>query len=111
MELKPCPFCGGESEIYAERSFPYRRKSLCENEEAAKAKLEEYKTIGTVVHYSIGPRIMQRANMKGKKTKWGIVVEMKAFIPRCCNSNCLGRTQIMFLTEKEAVEAWNRRHL
>lgn len=108
-KLRPCPFCGGKTEIYAERTFPYRGKATCESEEEAREKLEEYRAIGTVVNCHIGPRSMQRSNMKKAKVKWGVVVEMRAFIPRCCSSDCLGRTQVMFLTEKEALDAWNRR--
>lgn len=108
-KLMPCPFCGGEAEIYADRTFPYRGKATCGTEDEAQKKLEEYRAIGTVVKYDIGPHSMLRANMKAAKVKWGVVVEMRAYIPRCCNSDCLGRTQSMFLTEKEATEAWNRR--
>ena len=109
-ELKACPFCGGKAEIYTDRNFPRMGKTLCTSEEEARGKLKEYMAIGTVHSYSIGPRRMQRANMKTPKTKWCVVVEMKAFIPRCCKSDCLGRSQLMFLSEKEAVESWNTRH-
>lgn len=108
-EMKPCPFCGGKSEIYTGRTFPYRGKATCGSEEEAREKLEEYKAIGTVVNYCIGPHSTQRANMKKAKVKWRVAIDMRAFIPRCCNSDCLGRTQAMFLTEKEAIEAWNTR--
>lgn len=107
--LKPCPFCGGESEIYAGRTLPKKGKTTCESENEALEKLEEYRAIGTVAEYHIGPRRIKRVNMKEEKAKWGIVVEMVGYIPRCCNAGCLGRTQKMFLTEKEAIVAWNRR--
>lgn len=109
-ELKACPFCGGKAEIYTGRNFPHMGKSLCTSEEEARGELKKYMEIGTVHSYRIGSGRMQRANMKTPKTKWGVVVEMKAFIPRCCKSGCLGRTQNMFLSEKEAAESWNTRH-
>lgn len=108
-ELKPCPFCGGNAEIYTGRNFPARGKNVCESEAEAQEKLEEYKRLGTIAYCHLGPREMNRANMKGPKKKWAVVVEMVAFIPRCCDRNCLGRLQTMFLTEEEATEAWNRR--
>lgn len=46
-ELKPCPFCGGNAEIYTGRNFPARGKNVCESEAEAQEKLEEY----TVTHW------------------------------------------------------------
>ena len=33
----------------------------------------------------------------------------KVFIPQCCDTSCIGRSQRMFKSEEDAVEAWNRR--
>ena len=58
--LKPCPFCGGESEIGFRLS--------CYNH-------------------------------------W----KPEGFFPRCKDTKCIGRTYRKYHTEKEAIEAWNRR--
>ena len=104
-ELKPCPFCGGDAEMYTGRTY-IKGKSTCETYEQALEKLEEFKNIGVVLNHSVG---QLRRRTKTQKEKWGVRVEMQAFIPRCCNTNCLGRTAMMFMTETEATEAWNTR--
>lgn len=35
---------------------------------------------------------------------------VKAFIPRCMDTKCLGRVYKLFETEAEAIAAWNRRY-
>lgn len=109
-ELKPCPFCGGDAEIYTGRTFPSPRKAMCKTVQEALERLEEYKSSGVVIHHTIREREYRTVAMKKGVTKVAVAAEMQAFIPRCCNEKCLGRTQIMFHTELEAIEAWNRRH-
>lgn len=107
-QLEPCPFCGGVAEMYTGRTFT-RRGGLCGSQIEALKKLNEFRKMGTVVAHYIGTRNVYRANMKEKALKWTVHVEMQGYIPRCSNTNCMGRTQIMFQTEAEAAEAWNRR--
>jgi hypothetical protein len=46
---------------------------------------------------------------KGTVVKWCAFVQYRGYIPRCMNPKCLGRSDLMFHTEAEAAEAWNRR--
>ena len=108
-ELRPCPFCGGPAEIYTGRTFPRQGKALCESQQEALEELERYKSTGVVLSYHIGKHEFSRCGMKEKKIKWAVVVDMQAFIPRCYDPHCLGRTQAMFRTHTDAAEAWNRR--
>lgn len=108
-ELKTCPFCGGDAEMYTGRNYPAKGKGLCATYEDALAELQKWKSTGVVVKHSIHPRKHFVHGMKAPKQKWSVDVEMQAFIPRCCNPKCLGRTAMMFQTETEATEAWNTR--
>ncbi len=86
-ELKPCPFCGGDSEIHL-GEFP--------------AKMVQWKK-----NIPKGSRFVRSV----KYPSSGVWYEyrQKAFIPRCRKTDCLGRVYKLFETETEAVEAWNRR--
>ena len=107
-ELKPCPFCGSNAEMYTGRTYPTVSKSLCESEEAAKEQFERLKQRGTVVDYKIGKR-KRLHGYKNPKQKWGVWVVFQGYIPRCTNPKCIGRSAIMFHTEAEAADAWNKR--
>lgn len=113
-ELKPCPFCGGGAEMYTGRTFPVLNKSFCKTEADAMEYLEECRSNGVVVDFKIGNRTRSAFNRNTghygeTKHYYSVYVHLQAYIPRCLNPKCLGRTQMMFRTETEAIEAWNRR--
>lgn len=114
IKLKPCPFCGGMAEIYTGRTYPVMSKSRCKTEAEARAYLEECRRNGVVSDFFFSTRTQNIYSSKvgyiGEKSYYAINVLMQAYIPRCLDKKCLGRTQIMFKTEGEAIEAWNRRH-
>lgn len=105
-KLKPCPFCGGQAELFTDRTFPVKRKMLCESRQVAENLLAQWEKNGIVVESDIWPR----NHYKTGKPKWGCVVVYRAYIPRCRSEKCLCRNNsIMFRFEEEAIEAWNRR--
>jgi hypothetical protein len=106
FELKKCPYCGGKSEMYTGRNFPEYGKSLCKTKEEAEALLEQYRAVGIVVKWNIYQRF--RRSLTGNE-RWGVRVVHQGFIPRCLNTKCVGRNAMMFHTEEEAADAWNRR--
>ncbi len=88
MNLKPCPFCGGEVVMH-----------------------ERFDSISKYVHKKA--EIPKNAKfLRSTKYASGTLYyeyREKVFVPQCCDTSCMGRSQRMFKSEKEAVEAWNRR--
>lgn len=100
--------------MYTGRTYPALSKSLCKTKADAEAYLEECRSNGVVFDFRISTRTRNIYSAKagkyvGEKNYHAITVFMQAYIPRCLDNKCLGRTQIMFKTEEEAIEAWNRR--
>lgn len=87
-ELKPCPFCGGETELYT------RFDSL---ESFAEKKNQIPKTARIVCErkYPHRPKYY--------------VYRKLLYIPRCTSTSCIGRNTKFFEVEQEAVNAWNTR--
>ena len=88
MNLKPCPFCGGEAVmherfdsiskyVHKKAEIPNNVKFLCSTKYASGVLYYKYRE--------------------------------KVFIPQCCDTSCIGRSTKPFKNEKEAAEAWNRR--
>lgn len=86
-ELRRCPFCSGEAIMH-------------EGEYASKLA-ESKKEIPK------GARLIRSTTYPSGKT-WH-EYRAKAYIPRCMDTKCLGRTYRMFETAEEAEVAWNRR--
>lgn len=88
MNLKPCPFCGGEAVMH-----------------------ERFDSISKYVHKKA--EIPKNAKfLRSTKYASGVLYyeyREKVFIPQCCDTSCIGRSQRMFKSEEDAVEAWNRR--
>lgn len=88
IELKPCPFCGGDAEIHRRRTsrsfYADSKQSIPKN--------------GTL------ERTIERPNgetrYEYRKAEW---------VPRCLDSSCPGRLGRMFPSPEEAAAAWNRR--
>ena len=87
MELKPCPFCGGEAFMRL-GEFP-ARSCTHKKEMPGNARLIRQST------YPSGATYYE--------------YRQKAFIPQCLDTKCMGRTYRLYETEEEAAEAWNRR--
>ncbi len=88
LELKPCPFCGGEAELHT------RFDSL---ESFANKKSEIPKTARLVCEKKY-PR----------KEKYYVYRKL-LYIPRCTMTACIGRNAKTFELKQEAINAWNRR--
>lgn len=87
-ELKHCPFCGSPAEIhYAE--FP--SEFLAQGERVPK-----------------DARVIREWRKPGEK-RWHVEFRRTAYVPRCTDSACVGRSHKMFKTKQEAAKAWNRR--
>ena len=86
-ELKPCPFCGGEAFMHLGEFQP---KSVRNKKEMPK-----------------GARLIRKSTYPSGETYYEY--RAKAFIPRCLDTTCLGRTYRLFETAEQAEEAWNRR--
>lgn len=88
MELKPCPFCGGEAVMHERfdsiSKFVHKKAEIPKN--AKFIRSTEYPTGARYYEY-----------------------REKIFIPQCCDASCVGRSQKPFKSELEAVAAWNRR--
>ena len=87
MELKPCPFCGGDAFIRL-GEFPSRS---CEQKKEIPKKA----------------RLLRKSTYPSGKTYYEY--RQTAFIPQCLNTGCLGRTYRLYETAEQAAEAWNRR--
>ena len=88
IELKPCPFCGGEAVMHE------RWDSLSKLVEK-KAEVPKTGKIIRSIKYASGKLYYEYRE--------------KIFIPQCCNSYCVGRSQKPFKSRVEAIEAWNSR--
>lgn len=86
-ELRSCPFCGGEAFMHL-GEFP--AKSVTHKKEIPK-----------------GARLIKKSTYPSGATYYEY--RQKAFIPRCLDTSCLGRTYRLFETAAEAEAAWNRR--
>ena len=102
MKMKRCPFCGGKAELQ-ETVFPARRKMNCNTKEQAIELQKEFESLGVVQYSSV---FMREILNHGK---WCVVVELKAFTPRCRDNHCPGRGLARYHSPDEAVTAWNRR--
>ena len=91
IELKPCPFCGGEAEIH-EREESISKCVRTKKEVPKDARILRY------VEYPD----------RGKHRHYYEYRE-KVYIPRCCRSECAGRLTKQFRSKVEAEAAWNRR--
>lgn len=87
IELKPCPFCGGQAEMHK------RWNSI---EETAYKKSE----------IPSGAKFIYKKVYPEKEVYF---YKRKFYIPRCVNQKCTGRSSKPFFDEQEAMEAWNRR--
>lgn len=54
-----------------------------------------------------GARIIRKTTYPSGETFY--TFRQKAFIPRCMDTSCLGRTYRLYETAERAEEAWNRR--
>lgn len=107
-ELKSCPFCGGLAEMYTGRGFPIRERTQFKTREDAELWLNQLQELFPVQQCGVFSK-ERYYYKKGAVVKWCAFVQYRGFIPRCMNPKCLGRSDLMFHTEAEAAEAWNRR--
>ena len=86
-ELKPCPFCGGVAELH-----------------------ERYHSIEEIAYKkSEIPKHAKFLFEKVTPQRRIYVYRRKAFIPRCTDTCCVGRTTKIFFDKQTAINAWNRR--
>lgn len=86
-ELKPCPFCGAPAEMHV-RWHAY---------EEYVEKKEEIPTGAKFLYV--------KATYKHRYYYY----RRNVYIPRCTDTQCVGRTTRTFWDEATAEEAWNRR--
>lgn len=85
--LKPCPFCGGESEMHTPDSpsmYAYSKKAIPNS-----------------------AKILRETKYPSGKISTEYIV--KEFVPRCTDSSCCGRTTKRYKTKALAEAAWNLR--
>ena len=86
-ELKPCPFCGGNTELHERyhsiEEIAYKKSEIPQN---AKFLYE---------------KVMPKRRIYAYRRK--------TFIPRCTDTSCVGRTTKIFFDKQTAITAWNRR--
>lgn len=87
-ELKPCPFCGGESKIH-------KRRSSCRFQADDKTGIPRNGVLEYVTEYPNGKKIYVYC-----KNEWGVW---------CLDTACIGRSQKVFPSEQAAIDAWNRK--
>ena len=86
-KLKRCPFCGNNAEIHNTRFGT--------------------KYADTVDHVPAGAEVLRIVSFPNR----GGYVEYQqpAFVPRCCDTSCVGRNTKRYESVEDAVRAWNRR--
>lgn len=110
-KLSNCPFCGGEAEIYEGATFPVKQKSRLKSEKEALAFVEECRKTQEVVDSSVFSKPSWGRVNKTNSIHWGARLIARAYIPRCCDLHCIGRSRAMFYSRQEAADAWNKRSL
>lgn len=88
MELKSCPFCG----LPAKMHTAYYAAEFADSDDQIPKDAE----------------IIREWRRPGRK-QWSVEYRRKAYVPQCTDSACVGRSQKMFRTRQQAIEAWNRR--
>lgn len=83
----PCPFCGGDSELHEAEAIPECVKNKKEIPKDARLLRKVFYSSGSVCYE----------------------YRRKTFVPRCCKTNCAGRTTRQYRTKEEALVAWNIR--
>lgn len=86
-----------------ETVFPPKRKMTCKTKEQAEELQKEFESFGVVNYSSVFQRERRHAG------KWGVLVELRCFIPRCQNVKCPGRSIARFHFPEDAITSWNRR--
>lgn len=86
-KLKHCPYCGKDAEIYKTRFGTQYAQS--------------------VDQVPAGAEILRMVSFPNR----GGYVEYQrfAFVPRCCDTSCIGRNTKRYESPEEAAKAWNRR--
>lgn len=85
--LLPCPFCGGEAEMH--------------EAEAMAEKVTRKNDIPK------GSRFLRMVSFASGSTYYEF--RRKTFVPKCCETACLGRLQKQYRTREQAISAWNTR--
>lgn len=88
IELKPCPFCGGEAEIH-------KRKTTCRFYAKSKKEIPKNGTMTKEIKYADG-----RISYEYVKAE---------YVARCIDTACIGRISRVYESKEVAKEAWNRR--
>ncbi|MBO4854070.1 MAG: Lar family restriction alleviation protein [Oscillospiraceae bacterium] len=88
IELKTCPFCGGEAKIHIS------------------AFKSEYMQGNGALPKNV--KIIREWRCPGSK-EWNTEFRRAAYTAQCTDTACIGRSQKKYRTEAEAAEAWNRR--
>lgn len=88
VELKPCPFCGGEADVH-------KRRSSCRFYADSKKGIPKNGTLEHMTEYPDGRKVYVYS-----KSEWGAW---------CLDTACIGRVGKVFPSKEEAIEAWNRR--
>ena len=86
--LKPCPFCGGEADTH-------KRRTSCRFYANSKRAIPKNGTLIREIIYSDGVK-----SFEYYKNEW---------VAQCSDTSCIGRVNKPYPSEKEAIEAWDRR--
>lgn len=107
--LLACPFCGGPAEIYTGRFFPSAGKNF-HTEAAAREWLAKNVQPNS---RDFGVRLNKASERYGQQKyfrgAWHAWYDRPAYVPRCMETQCADRSAVMYRTEQEAIDAWNRR--